>query len=210
VGVEFAPVNSGAQAGALTIASSALAANATVPLSGTGFDFAAAASGLTSATVASGQTASYALTLTPSGGPATFAFQCNSLPLYAVCVFNPPTNSVAGDATGSETVKITTSQASAMAAPAPFKSGWRAVSLACGLLLLPIATRKRRGLLAMFALLLLGVTGVSSCAGSGGGGGGGGATTPTSHTVAPGSYPVALVVTSNSVQHSLTLTLVVD
>jgi len=182
-----------------------------VPLSGTGFDFTAVTAGAGSKTVASGQTANYTLTLTPSAGTAAaFTFQCNSLPSYAACVFNPSTNSVAANATGTETVQITTSQASAMAAPAPSAAGWKAVVLVCGLLLLPMATRKRRRLLAALALVVLVLAGLSSCAGSGGGGGGTPTPTPTSHNVAPGTYSVSLAVSSNSVQHTVILTLVVD
>jgi hypothetical protein len=210
VGILFAPVGSGAQTGSLTVASTALGGNATIPLSGTGFDFTAVTAGAGSQTVASGQTATYSVTLAPAGGTAAFTFQCNSLPAYAACLFNPPTNSVAGNATGTETVQITTSQTSAMAAPAPWTLGWKAVSLACGLLLLPVATRKRRRLLFPAVLLLLVMVGLPSCSSSGGGGGGTPPPNPTTHTVAPGTYSIALVVSSNSVQHTVTLTLVVD
>jgi hypothetical protein len=53
------------------------------------------------------------------------------------------------------------------------------------------------------------MAGLSSCAGSGGGGG---SSPPpsTSHTVAPGTYSISLVVNSGPVQHTVTLTLVVD
>jgi hypothetical protein len=210
VGVVFAPSASGPQTGTLAIASTALAANATVPLSGTGFDFTAASTGAGSQTVSSGQTATYTLSLAPAGGNAAFTFQCNALPSYAACVFNPATNSVAANATGTETVQITTSQATAMTAPAPLKAQWEVVSFACGLVLLPIAVRKRRRLLSLVVLLVLAVCGLSSCSSSGGGGGGTPTPTPTTHTVTPGTYSVPLVVTSNSVQHTVTLTLVVD
>jgi hypothetical protein len=79
---------------------------------------------------------------------------------------------------------IPSSQASALAAPERFGLGWKAVSFACGLLLLPMATRKWRKLFAAVALLLLAVGGLSSCTGSGGGGGG--TPPPTSHTVGRG------------------------
>jgi hypothetical protein len=58
----------------------------------------------------------------------------------------------------------------------------------------------------------LAIAGLSNCSSSGGGGGGSppGGSTPTTHNVAPGTYPVSLVVSSGSVQHTVTLTLVVD
>ncbi len=209
VDVAFVPASPGGQTGNLTIASSTLGGNAAVPLSGIGFDFAVVQSGASSKTVASGQTASYSVTLTPSGGAATFTFQCNSLPSYAACVFNPSANSVATSATGTEIVQITTSQAAAMASPQPPGPHWKATSLALGFLLLPFATRKRRRQIGAIVLLTLAIAGLSSCASSGGGGGGS-TPTPTAHTVAPGTYAISLIVTSNSVQHAVSLTMVVD
>src|SRR6202035_1115323 len=107
-----------------------------------------------------------------------------------------------------ETVQITTSQASGMAIPAPWTPGWRAIAVAGGVLVLPLATRRRRKLLAT-VVLLVAMAALSSCAGSGGGGGGT-APPPTSHNVAPGSYSISLMVNSGPVQHTVTLTLVVD
>jgi hypothetical protein len=209
--IVFAPTNIGSQTGTLTIASSTLGANVSVQLSGTGFDFTVATAGAGSQSVASGQTANYTLTLTPSGGvPQSFSFLCNSLPAYAACLYNPSTNNVAATATGTETIQVTTSQTTGRSVPAKWKPGWIAVALAGGFLLLPVATRKRRKLLAEVAFLVLIVAGVSSCAGSGGGGGASPSPTPTSHDVAPGTYSIPLVVTSGSVQHTVTLTLVVD
>ncbi len=211
VQVVFTPTSLGVQVGTLTVTSNSLGVIATVPLSGTGFDFSAATAGAGSQTVASGQTANYAVTLTPLGGIAgAFTFQCSALPTYAACLFNPATNNVAANATGTETVQITTSQATGLVAPTrPW--GWQGtVVLACGLLLVPVATKKRRRRLAFVVLLLLAIAGVSSCSSSGGGGGGTPTPTPTSHTVSPGTYSVSLVVTSGSVQHTITLTLVVD
>jgi hypothetical protein len=209
VSVAFAPAAAGAQTGTLTLASSALAADATVALSGTGFDFTAVAAGSGSQTVASGQTANYSVTLTPLGAvPQSLTFQCNSLPTYAACIFNPSTNSVAANATGTEAVQITTSQSSGMALPSPWTPAWKTIAFASAILLLPLATRRRRKLLALVALFVA-MSVLSSCAGSGGGGGGS-PPTPTSHTVAPGTYSISLVVSSGSVQHTVTLTLVVD
>jgi hypothetical protein len=205
----FAPAAAGAVTGALTIASTALAADATVPLSGMGFDFAPSASGSASQTVASGQTASYALSVKPSDGSAgTFTFQCGSLPQYAGCVFNPGSLAVSANATGTETVNITTSQSSATVVhPWAFSSALP-LSLACGLLLLPLA-RRRRALLCLILLLAFAVGGVASCSGSGGGGGGV-APAPVMHSTPAGSYSVSLAISSNGVQHTMTLTLIVD
>lgn len=205
----FAPSAAGAVTGNLTIASSAMAAAATVPLSGRGFDFTPAASGSNSQTVSSGQTANYVLTVTPApGSSGTFTFQCNSLPQYAACVFNPSSLTVVANSTGTEKVSITTSQASAsLARPS---SGFPAlpVSLACGVLLLPFAIKRRRGMLwlivfaSMFACL-------PGCSGAGGGGGST-PPPPVTHNVVPGTYTIPLQISSGGVNHTLNLTLVVD
>lgn len=218
VGVEFAPTGAGAQTGNLSLASSVLTAVATAPLSGTGFDFTAATTGTSSQTVASGQTATFTLTLSPSSGSAaTFTFQCGTLPSYAGCVFNPASETVPANTTGTETVQVTTSQAKA-ALTRPLKrpsalGGWGAVTLACGLLVLPLAGRRRRSGWMLVLLLALLVSGISSCASSGGGGGGGGGgTNPPSGTnnTAAGTYSIPVTITSNGVQHSVSLSLVVD
>lgn len=209
--VVFAPTKTGAQSGALTIASSDLLAAATVPLSGMGFDFTMVVIGATTQTVAAGQTANFTLMLTPSPDvAATFTFACGSLPTYAACLFNPSSNAVAANATGTQIVQITTTQSVARNVATPLGNPWSMVSLACGVLLLPLAARKRCNLLMLILVLALAVAGMSSCAGSGGGGGGTAPTNPTSHNVAPGTYPVVLTAKANGVQHTVPLTLVVD
>ncbi len=210
-GVVFAPAAAGAQTGALTIASSTLAADASVPLSGTAFDFAAQVSGAGSQTVASGQAANYTFTLLPAAGmAATFTFQCSSLPSYAACVFNPSSNSVAAGATGSETAQITTSQSTAMVAPPRWGDAGKAMILVCGLMLLPLATRNRRKLYTVILFLGIGAAGLSSCSGAGGGGGGAPPVTPTTHSTPAGTYLIQVSVSSYGVSHTVPVTLVVD
>ena len=122
----------GQQTGNLTVASSAMASGVQAPLSGTGSDFSASLSGASGQTVASGQTASFALVLTPASGSAgTFTFHCGALPANAACVFNPASETVAANSTGSVTVQVVTG----ISASAAYTSGvaaWGAVSLACG------------------------------------------------------------------------------
>ncbi|HEU5457881.1 MAG TPA: choice-of-anchor D domain-containing protein [Terracidiphilus sp.] len=208
-GVAFAPASAGAQTGTLTVASSALASNVKIPLSGMGFDFTVSTKGETSQTVASGQTADYTLSLTPlNGSTGTFTFLCGQLPANAVCVFNPSSEGVAANTTGSATVEVETGHA-AQAAAAKETKGWGGAQLGLGLLLLPLAWRRRRK--AMLLVLLLGVLtgGVSGCVGAGGnvlGGstGSGGTTTP------PGTYAITVTATANGVSHAVTVSLTVD
>ncbi len=209
-GVLFTPTSLGSQNGTFTVSSSALASSLTAHLSGMGFDFQVTVSGASTVTVSSGQTASYTLALAPSGGlPGTFAFQCGKLPSYAACTFNPTTEDVAAGATGTEAVQITTGQASSAQVVAPSSDGGRVLTLAFAALILPLAWRRRklRFPVALLAILLLGFSGCSS---SGGGSGGTPPSSPTTHTTPAGTYSVPVTVTSNGVQHAVTLTLVVD
>jgi hypothetical protein len=209
-GVLFTPTSLGSQNGTFTVSSSALASSLTAHLSGMGFDFQVTVSGASTVSVSSGQTASYTLALAPSGGlPGTFAFQCGKLPSYAACTFNPTTEDVAAGATGTEAVQITTGQASSAQVVAPSSDGGRVLTLAFAALILPLAWRRRklRFPVALLAILLLGFSGCSS---SGGGSGGTPPSSPTTHTTPAGTYSVPVTVTSNGVQHAVTLTLVVD
>jgi len=191
VDVAFAPSAIGAQAGTLTIASSALAEPATVPLAGTGFDFTVTAPG--PVTVASGQTAIFTLSISTLGGAAgTFNFGCGSLPSQAACVFNPVTNNIAANATGTQTVDVTTSQTSgALAMPG------RALLLLSGLVMLPLAWRGRHRLLLLIAALAVSVGAITSCAGASAvkSSGGGGGTTTT--TTSAGTYTIPLAISAN-------------
>jgi hypothetical protein len=209
VGVAFAPTSAGAMSGVLTIASSALSTSAMVPLSGMGFDFKPSPAGSSSQTVASGQTANFALSIAPmAGASGTFAFQCSGLPQYASCSFNPTSLQVGANATGTEDIAVSTSQSSA-ALVLPVQPGAALPAiLACGLLFLPLARRGRR--IGLVLLLVLAVTlgGVLGCSGSGGGGGGN--PPPQTYTTPTGTYSIAVVVSSYGVQHTVSLTLVVD
>jgi hypothetical protein len=207
--VSFAPTTAGAQNGTLTLSSSQLAASATAPLSGTGFDFQAVASGASSQTVSSGVTASYSFNIIPSGGSsATFSLQCGTLPSYAVCEFSPSSLSVAGNATGTANLQITTTQASsAIVLPAAL-GGWKGLSLAMGILILPLALRRRRRMLLPLLALIVAV-GFWGCSSSGGGGGSK-PPPPLTHTTPAGTYPISVNVSAYGVQHTVTLTLVVD
>jgi hypothetical protein len=213
VGVMFTPTASGTATGTLAVASASVPVPASVALSGTGavqFDFTVTASGATSQTVVSGKTASYTLVITPlNGSQGTFTFQCGTLPAYALCLFNPTSLTLGSGVAGNVTVQISTGQSGASSRlNAPM--GWRVVPLLCGLVLLPFGGRRRRSYLFLAALLAILAGGASSCSGSGGGlstGTGGGS---TSNTTPSGTYSIPITVSSNSVQHSFTVTLIVD
>jgi hypothetical protein len=208
-GVEFAPTSAGAGNGSLTASSSALAAGAFVPLQGMGFDFALAASGLSSQSVANGQSANFRLVLTPLlGSQGVFTFKCGSLPPYSECVFSPTSDGVTANSSGYVGVQIETGLAQTTAGSAG-KRLWRVLPLACGLLLLPVALgRRRRALLLVVAFSIL-AGGVTSCTAAGAISSGGIGRTGSGITPA-GTYPIVVTATSNGVAHPITLTLTVD
>jgi hypothetical protein len=99
------------------------------------------------------------------------------------------------------TVNVATGQSTSVA-NATGASGWRMLPLGCGLILLPLGWRRRRKALLLVALLTILVG--SGTGGGGGGGSTGGDTTPS------GTYSIPITMTSNTVQHTVTLTLTVD
>ncbi|MGA2086648.1 MAG: choice-of-anchor D domain-containing protein, partial [Terracidiphilus sp.] len=116
-GIVFQPAVYGSFTGTLTINSATAPGPVTVALSGSGFDFTLAASGSTTQTVASGQTAYYTLAITlQSGSPGEkFTFQSGTLPTNALCLFNPTSETVSAGATGNVTVEISTGQSGSSA-----------------------------------------------------------------------------------------------
>jgi hypothetical protein len=211
-GVKFAPTAAGAQAGNLTVSSTALPAAAQVALSGMGFDFTVTFLGSSTQSVASGQTALYTLVLTPlSGSAGAFTFACGSLPANAECAFNPTAETLSSGVTGNVTVQVSTgSSTSRLNGP----GAWSVVPVLCGLVLLPLGWKRRgRVLQGVIWLALLGILvgGVASCAESGGGtGGGSGSAGAGGGSTPAGTYSVSVTVTSTGVSHSVPLTLTVD
>ena len=217
--VVFSPTAGGSATGSLSISSTAVATPATVALSGTGFDFTVAFSGPSSQTVAAGQQANYTLVLTPIGSSGTFTFACGTLPTNALCLFNPTTQTLNAGVQGNVLVEISTTAAHArlekpqIGRPGSGKPGfWPALPLTCGLLLLPLAIRRRRKIFQLAVLLAVLASGITSCTSSGGGtsggggsgGSGGGSGTPT------GTYTIPVTITANGISHAADLVLTVN
>lgn len=210
--IAFAPSSAGQQTGNLTVSSSALATATQVALAGMGFDFSISTQGQSSQTVASGQTAGFVVALTPmSGSSGTFTFACSSLPANSSCAFNPASETVSANSSGNITVQIATGLASSTAQstiPARGSHLRGTLFLACGVLVLPLAIRRKRLGSLFTAIVLLSVIGVTGCAGAGGGGGG---APPTPGSKTPGgTYSVVVTATANGVSHKVTLTMTVD
>jgi hypothetical protein len=209
VGVEFAPTSAGPQSGSLTVSSSALPTGDFVPLSGMGFDFAVAPSGVPNQTIANGQTANYTLLITPlNGSQGVFTLQCATLPPNTACTFNPASEGIPANTIGNELVEIATGLTQVSARNIR-PAAWPALPLACGLALMPLALRRRRRALMLVALLAMLMGGVCSCTQSSVG-----VSLPGPRTgpgISPaGSYSIPVTVSSNGVAHTITLTLTVD
>ncbi len=217
VGVVFAPTSAGAQSGNLIITSSTASASGSVALSGAGFDFSVAVSGSNTQSAAAGQVAYYTIMVTPMNGSpgGAFTFTCGTIPTNALCIFDPTGENVAAGATGYVTVEISTGHSTTSSLTSDPGRG-RALPLACGLVLLPLAFWWRRKAWLMAALLAILAGSISSCVSSGlslSGGGGGGS--GNSGLTPPGTYTIPVNVTSNGMTHALAapsgpLTLTVD
>jgi hypothetical protein len=166
----------------------------------------------------------------PAGG--TFSFQCGALPTNAVCSFNPAIETLSSGTEGNILVGISTGNAAtarlenpdsatqkmarlAAEKPSSAKTAggrpdlWRALPLACGLLLIPLAFRRYRKLF-LFAVLAAFLAGsISSCVSSSGGTGGTGGKGSGSNTP-PGTYTIPVNVTSTGITRSVNVTLTVD
>ncbi|MFP5204779.1 MAG: choice-of-anchor D domain-containing protein, partial [Acidobacteriota bacterium] len=209
--VVFTPAAAGAATGTLSASSSDVSAPAVTALSGNGFDFTVAPLGPASATVSSGQQADFKLAIEPNGAPGNFAFQCGTLPSYALCLFSPATESLGSGVQGNIEVQIYTGNNSLTAETPPLSGAGRWL-LACGFFLLPLGLKQRRK---VFLLVLLGVVliaGVSSCTSAIGGinGKGGSGVQNGTNATPPGTYSIPVTVTSTGIARSITLTLTVD
>jgi len=208
--VAFKPLSAGPQSGSLTVTSSALPTGSFLALSGVGSDFIFTPSGSSSQAVANGQIAYFTLLVTPlNGSQGVFSFQCGTpLPPSTSCTPNPATEGIPANTVGNVIVGIATGLTQTNARSAP-PSPWPAFPPACGLALLPLALRKRRGALLLIVLMAVLAGGVSSCTQSSGGSASGITKTGTGITP-PASYAIVVTASSNGVSHQVTLTLTVD
>jgi hypothetical protein len=211
INVTFTPSASGTRTGALSITDNAANSPQTVGLSGNGvaaLTIAPTQGGTTSATVTSGNPATYNLSLT--GGPGivgTVSLACSGAPQYAVCSVSPTSLNLASGATSEFLVTVTTSSTqSASIQPR------RTLTLAglgfASLLILPLLSRARRRSMFILALVCFAVgcfaLGVAGC-----GGGGRGSKTIT-NTTQPGSYTLTITATSANLSVTQPLKLVVQ
>ena len=206
ISVTFTPTAGGTRTGTLTITDNAAGSPQSLALSGTGADFSLSASP-TSASVTAGQSATYTLTVTPTGGfNQAVALTCSGAPALAKCSISPSSVTLNGTSPSTATVTVTTTAPSMVPPqlqPPPPGSGlqirlpWLALLAAMATLAALAAKRRRRvsWLVPALALLLFMVL-LGCAAGSAG--------TPK------GSSTLTLTGTSGSLSHNTTVTLTVN
>jgi hypothetical protein len=171
-----------------------------------GIDFALAASGPSTLTVSSGQSATYLLLLTSVAGvPGNAVFTCSGVPTAAVCTVSPTTTPVyaAGGTVVAVTIATGVSSGALDRPKMPWTEApvWLALALPIGLL-----GRRRRRVCAL--LLLLCLAGCSTVGRTIPPSGGGGTSPPV---VTPdGSYTIVVAASSAGLVRAVNLTLVVQ
>lgn len=209
--VIFAPLSGGTRNGALVIADDAPNSPHTLVLTGMGIDFALAADGSTSATVASGKSAVYPLLLNTVGTTSGMAtFTCTGAPANSTCVVSP------GSATLGPSTLLTVTVATGVSSTALQTEGPGTHSKGMSIFLagmLPFGVfvlRRRRGARLMGLLAVMCVAGGGGCGsgrlipGAGGVGPVAGASTPT------GSYTMTVAATASGLTRTITLGLTVQ
>lgn len=204
----FTPTAPGSRSGSLTITDNASSSQQVVGLAGTGLDFSISSSS-TTVTVKSGSTATYTLTVAPLGGAFNSAVKlsCGKLPTDAACSFSP-TSVTPGTNSSTVTLKISTSGATAANQSA---SQFAFATLlgfpgfgAFGMIVLSSRRRRNKSsLLIVLALIALACLVMSGCAGGTG-------IVPNGNSTPPGTYTVTVTGASGSLQHSASLTLIVQ
>jgi hypothetical protein len=207
--IVFSPTVSGPRTGMLTVSSSSLSKPFQIALSGNGLNFVFQADGASSATVTSGQTASYLLQVIPSAGSnGTVAFSCSSAPPDSTCTVNPVSVQVVGGVTDSVQVTIATSAASAAnSPPGPHRCAPR-ITLAillfpAGIFLWPSFCRRRLLATAAASLFTLGLLGCGVTAS-------GGSAPPVQSVGNPGTYAPLITATGPGIAKTVSLALVVE
>lgn len=181
----------------------------TITLSGTGQDFAVSSSP-TSATVSPGSSASYTISIAPQGGiafPGAVLFACSAgLPALASCSFSPA-SVTPGSAIATSMLSISTTAPSLtlpLSEPGIRNGPELVLWIGLVLALASVASfshklgKRRVFTVASWALLLCFVLPIFSCGGS-----------SAPRGTPPGTFSVTVTGTSDQLQHSTSLTLVV-
>ena len=217
ISVNFSPLGAGSQSGTITLTDNAANSPQTIPLSGTGMDF-ALSSTTASQTVSAGQTANYNLAVGSEDGFAqTVNLTCTGAPSESTCTLTPNTVTLNGTASATVAVAISTT-APSLAPPQgrflpPGMKGLRGMFWLYALFWLTsvlalAGARKRRAAWLLGAGLLV-VMLWSAC----GGGGNHLTTSPPISGTPAGAYTVDVTATdasTSTLTHTIQLTLTVN
>jgi Abnormal spindle-like microcephaly-assoc'd, ASPM-SPD-2-Hydin len=213
--VVFSPTVTGVRSGILTVIAAGQAP-LRVALVGNGEDFQLQVSGSSSATVISGQTATYQLQIAPvNGSTGSVTLACTGAPQYSTCTVNPTAPiMLTGNSTAFATVTVATGQAVTTSAGLRSR-GWLGAGSQLLSLVMPLglaAARRRRrfivALLGFATLLLLAGCGLGVSAGSSSVVTGTG-NTPVNATPS-GTYTITVTATAPGLSRSVQLTLNVE
>jgi Beta-propeller repeat len=228
--VSFVPTAGGQRSGTITLLSTPDNVTTVIALAGTGvapdFSMATASGGSATATVTAGQTATYSLSLTPSGNfSGTVALTCTGAPATTTCTANPASVNLSGSAAVPYTVTVSTvarsgavpgqfvsSNAPPSSPLSPFGHGYPLALMLTPLALaslgrLRAATRRSatHGS-ATCRNLTLALSVVALLVGIGCGGSGSSSTPKVTGTTA-GTYTLIITATSGATSHTINLTL---
>jgi hypothetical protein len=217
VTVSFTPTAAGSESGAITITDNTKISPLAIPLSGTGvavpdFSIGTASGSPTSQTISAGQIAKFSLAIAPVGSfTGTVDLVCKLSPTVTpapTCSLSSPSIQITG--TSSQTVQVNVGTTAPLTTgtvshvhfpPGAMPFAWTAMLLGSGWLLL--LNRKRLPSLAA-PLIVLALVSWVGCAG---GSSSSSHTTPGTPT---GTYTATITATSGSLNHSMTLTVVVQ
>ena len=209
VNLLFAPTTTGARVGTLTILDTTTGSPHVLGLGGTGVDFAVAADGQTSATIANGSSAAFPLLVssnTTVGGTAMV--QCSGMPANSTCVLSPTNVTLGGTTLVIATVSAGVSTTAAVAQERT--TLWLAMVVPGAMLLF---FRRRGGVRPGLVVLLLVAGGLTGC-GVGrampGAVASAGAGTPASVTTPAGTYAITVTVTSAGLAREISFAVTVQ
>jgi hypothetical protein len=213
------PTSAGAQTGTLTIFNSSGVQLQAISLNGTGaavvapsFSLSPASGSSTSQTVTAGQTATYSLAASSTGGFSnTVAVTCSGAPATTTCTVSPSSFAFSGSTSVSLVVKVTTASTSAaLPLGIPGKMNTRSLFVFGMILALMMAlAQKRRGYAWQTCILAAALMGLSSCGGGSGGSTLNPAPPPQSSGTAAGTYQLVVTGSAPNASSSVKLSLTV-
>ena len=213
--VTFTPTTSGSLMEGLTITDDASGSPHSVTLTGTGTGLApnfTISGGSNATTVSPGGTATYALNVTPTGGSFSNAvtFACDGAPAFATCTVNPQ-SIIPGQNSSTVTVTVKTAgTVGEMYTPSGrrnwFLASWIFAPMGLvGVVVLGRNDRRKRIVQrALLTIAMITILFLAGCSGTGAG------VRQSQNTTPPGTYNLSVVGMSGTLQHSATLTLIVQ